>query len=513
VLNGRRSLLVCDGVGVGKTISAGYILTHLTSQAKVGALVVCPPSLQEKWRLELHSKFEFRIVPVRSPAELDAVGELWNGSVSAGRLAYVMPSSLLGRVTPQAFKGPVVIDEIHNYRNADTNSWRAARELTKWASHRIGLSATPINNRLEDLAAELALLLQLDRFVSEAIVADLWRPDRRSSLYPLVTRFSKEQLGIHFAHRDIKDVHIPCPSEYRRKVVEAVKVRRQRPISEAMFRDEVTYFRLAASSPNAFERSIGVRMGHKDDKQRYLATLLRRHQEDRVVVFAEFEETAQVLAEFIEGRSGFLITGSVPVFAREEIISRFRESSNGVLIMTSVGGEGLDLQCASILVNYDLTWNPMILEQRIGRIDRIGQEKDQVTVYNFMLEGSIDERIVQVLGRKLGLVTGSVLEPSSVLGDSWKTEDGLFLEEDLNEELRKADMLARSLELSRAIIPDDYDILGSIDVSYCDVEKLAKAGTDRMVTPWFQENAESTEWKQRLGEAAERLSYVIQTYS
>lgn len=181
-------------------------------------------------------------------------------------------------------------------------------------------------------------------FVAEALVGDLWRPERRESLYPLVTRFSKERLGIHFANREIRDVQIRFPAEYRRKVVEAIKGRRQRPMSDSIFRDEITYFRLAASSPEAFERSIGIGTGRPEGKAKRFESVLREHPHESVIVFCEFEETAQVLAASVEGRSGFVITGSVPVFEREETIARFRGSASAVLVMTSVGGEGLDLQ-------------------------------------------------------------------------------------------------------------------------------------------------------------------------
>src|SRR5947208_1515735 len=81
------------------------------------------------------------------------------------RRIYVMPSSLLMRSTPQSFSGPVVIDEIHHYRNPETRLWSSAMRLLESAPYRIGLSATPINNDLADLAAELSLLLRLNRYV------------------------------------------------------------------------------------------------------------------------------------------------------------------------------------------------------------------------------------------------------------------------------------------------------------------------------------------------------------
>jgi SNF2 family DNA or RNA helicase len=284
-------------------------------------------------------------------------------------------------------------------------------------------------------------------------------------------------------------------------------------MSDSVFLDEITYFRLAASSPQAFERSIKVVTGQPDDKIRQLDLVLRRHQDEAVIVFCEFEETADVLLASLKERKAFLITGSVPVFEREERIARFRESGSGVLVMTSVGGEGLDLQFASVLVNYDLTWNPMVLEQRVGRIDRIGQEKETIHVYNFLVEGSIDERIIRVLGEKLGLLAGSVLEPSSLLSNTSDSQDDLFFAHDLEGELSQAETLAKSLELSKAIIPDDYRIIEAVDEEYCAVERMAEAGASGDGVAWLKNSDIAKSWRESVISSATRLTAAIQLYS
>jgi len=89
------------------------------------------------------------------------------------------------------------------------------------------------------------------------------------------------------------------------------------------------------------------------------------------LVFCEFEETTKEISDAISERPSFLMTGATAVFDREALVADFRRTADGVLVMTSVGAEGIDLQFCSTLINYDLTWNPMVLEQRIGRIDRI----------------------------------------------------------------------------------------------------------------------------------------------
>jgi len=512
LLNQQQSVLICDGVGVGKTISAALALSYLTQASRRPGLVVCPPSLLEKWRAELRSKFLFTVIPVRSPEELSTADDEWNLTEGQPRRIYVMPSSLLMRSTPPSFSGPVVIDEIHHYRNPETRLWSSAKRLLESAPYRIGLSATPINNDLADLAAELSLLLRLNRYVADAIISDLWRPEFRELLYSVLTRFSKERLGIHFAARLIRDVHVEFPRQYGREVISAVKELRGRPVTESVFRDEITYFRLAASSPRAFAASIKVPTSRPGAKIDALRGVLQRHDREPILVFCEFEETARELSEFIADRPAFLMTGSVPVFEREIVLSRFREQTNGVLVMTSVGTEGLDLQFCSALVNFDLTWNPMILEQRVGRIDRIGQQKPSVYVYNIIVDGSIDERVMRVLGAKLGLLNGTMLEAASVLGHGPPTAR-LWDDATVSDEISRAEALATSLELSTGIIPEDYAVLDEIDAAYCDGDRLRDTAQEGRGISWLNGGEWSRRWSEGVAAMGAGLQTRIRRYS
>jgi len=509
--NNLSAVLICDGVGVGKTIAAGYILAYLTTKLRTPALVVCPPSLPDKWRIELKSKFNMSASCVRSYEELDLTVDHWNNPSDDSRV-YILPSSLLLSKRHFQFAGPIVFDEIHNFRNPKTISWAAAYRLAETSPYRIGLSATPINNGTGDLAAELAILLNLDIHTAGAVVDDVWRPGRQHLAYPLMTRFAKDRLGIHFAKRVVHDVRIGVSERYRNSVIEVIKGIRERPQNEAVYRDEITYFRLASSSSRAFRRSTGAVLDGEFPKAAELAKVLASHFDEHVIVFCEFEETAIELQELVEARPSFLITGSVPAFSRQGILAQFQQSSNGVLVMTSVGAEGIDLQFCSTLVNYDLTWNPMILEQRIGRIDRIGQAKSEISIYNFIVEGSIDERIVSTLGRKLGLVSGSILEPSAVLSHGSRQEGSLFNESAIEEELAHAEELARAIALTSAIIPDDYALLPCLDSDYCDSAAIRSAAKNFAALPWIRDYQRMGVSFDQLANGGSSLKKVIAQY-
>jgi len=138
----------------------------------------------------------------------------------------------------------------------------------------------------------------------------------------------------------------------------------------------------------------------------------------KVLIFTEFVPTQQMLKEFLEARGISVVTlnGSMDMEERKQAQDAFRESHR-VLVSTDAGGEGLNLQFAHVIINYDIPWNPMRLEQRIGRVDRIGQPKT-VRAINFVIEDSVEFRVREVLEQKLSVIfdefgidkTGDVLD-------------------------------------------------------------------------------------------------------
>ncbi len=124
----------------------------------------------------------------------------------------------------------------------------------------------------------------------------------------------------------------------------------------------------------------------------------------KLLIFTEFVGTQMMLQEFLEAR-GFVcatINGSMEMDERKQEQHRFAEEAR-VMISTDAGGEGLNLQFAHVVINYDLPWNPMRVEQRIGRVDRIGQPK-LVRAFNFVFENSIESRVLEVIEEKLAVI-------------------------------------------------------------------------------------------------------------
>ena len=161
-----------------------------------------------------------------------------------------------------------------------------------------------------------------------------------------------------------------------------------------------------------------------DSKARTLIDRLRDlfndNEDEKVLIFTEFRETQDMLAGLISAEEWDcqIFHGKLDPIGKDRAVERFRDGRGPqVLVSTEAGGEGRNFQFAHILVNYDLPWNPMRVEQRIGRVDRIGQEHP-VSVFNFHVHGTIESRILDVLEHRIRLFEGSIGGLDPILGEA-----------------------------------------------------------------------------------------------
>ena len=151
-----------------------------------------------------------------------------------------------------------------------------------------------------------------------------------------------------------------------------------------------------------------------------LRELFEEDADGKVIVFTEFRETQDMLVELsaAQGWSAHRFHGQLDPLQKDNAIESFRVGVGPqVLVSTEAGGEGRNFQFAHILVNYDLPWNPMRVEQRIGRVDRIGQDHP-VTIFNFHVQGTIEGRILDVLEQRIRLFEESIGGLDPILGDA-----------------------------------------------------------------------------------------------
>jgi hypothetical protein len=220
-------------------------------------------------------------------------------------------------------------------------------------------------------------------------------------------------------------------------------------------------------------------------------SVLREKGPGKVLVFSFFLNTLDYLRQKLSD-SGYrveLITGKVPDLQREELRERFalpREQSQAidVLLSSEVGCEGLDYQFCDRMVNYDIPWNPMRIEQRIGRIDRFGQESEKVLIFNFITPGTVEERIFFRCFERLGVFRDTLGDLEGVLGEltvdlTKISMDGSLTAEQREEKAQQlADNALRSIEEERRLEEEGQMLLGQgtqMDQEVDDYKRLGRS--------------------------------------
>ena len=188
---------------------------------------------------------------------------------------------------------------------------------------------------------------------------------------------------------------------------------------------------------------------------RNLDVIFEHDPNEKVLVFTEFRETQSYLAQRIAERGWYVnvFHGQQKPLDKDRSVERFKEDPGSqVLICTEAGGEGRNFQFCHLLVNYDLPWNPMRVEQRIGRVDRIGQD-EIVQIFNMWVKGTIEERVLNVLERRINVFEDTVGGLDPILGDTEKDLRKILrlAETDRDRELsRLEDQLEKQVETARA---------------------------------------------------------------
>jgi SNF2 family DNA or RNA helicase len=190
----------------------------------------------------------------------------------------------------------------------------------------------------------------------------------------------------------------------------------------------------------------------EDTKYQALVQFLRRelkkNPDEQFVLFAYFRGTLHYLQRRLEadGIQTSLILGGMGD-QKQEVLAQFKQGKTSILLSSEVGSEGIDLQFCRFLINYDLPWNPMRVEQRIGRIDRLGQKADRISIINFSLVDTIEERILDRLYQRINVFQESIGDLENILGEATEKLLVTLFEPELTdvERLKRADETASTI--------------------------------------------------------------------
>jgi superfamily II DNA or RNA helicase len=459
--------LLADDVGLGKTISAGLIVSELLVRSRVSKiLIVCPKLLGPQWQEELRTKFDIESIIATGSALVRADPD----DIGAVITTYQSARAHLEKIPHDRFE-MLILDEAHKLRNLygvekPPQVALRFREVLEQRRFRyvLMLTATPIQNRLWDMYSLVDLLTVArgheNPFGSEGMFARRFiaddrakarrlreeaREEFRSTVYGYMSRVRRGDANLYFPDRVVQ-MHRVDPTRDELKLIGTLA----EPIQKLNRLAQISILQALTSSPDALRAQLNnmaangtvprelarevdsivstMPLSAKLTGLKALISGLRKENPDgwRLLVFTTRRETQTTIEDFL-GREG-LTVGTINGSSgpkNQETIARFwaKPPKIRVIVSTEAGSEGVNLQVANVLVNFDLPWNPMIVEQRIGRIQRLASEHKSVAIFNIMLAGTFEEYIVGRLMEKLQLASHAIGDIESLLEASG-VEDG-----------------------------------------------------------------------------------------
>ena len=431
--------------GLGKTIEAGIVLKEYAIRGLARkVLILTPPALRTQWQEEMREKFSLEFEVLRSVKDWEAHPLLLASLDTAKR----EPHAAAARGVRWDL---VIVDEAHRLKNNASRNWRFVAGLHK--KYMLLLTATPIQNDMDELFNLVSLLKpgQLhtyDEFLARYVATmDHRVPSRvtelRGRLRDVMVR-NRRGISFTLPPRRVHSLPVRLTPEERRlydDVSDFVRDAWGAPAGRLPLPARLTLIvlqREIGSSTFATARTL-AKMEHSPlfgwEEQERLAVLRQqaeaitdnvkaehlrsflRSTDEKVLVFTQYVRTLEYLRRVLE-TDGYRVAayhGGLSPRDKETAVRAFR-GDRQIFLSTEAGGEGRNLQFARMLVNYDLPWNPLRIEQRIGRVHRLGQEKE-VHVVNLWAEDTVEAYLIELLDRKIHMFELVVGELDLILGD------------------------------------------------------------------------------------------------
>jgi SNF2 family DNA or RNA helicase len=520
----RGKVLLADEVGLGKTIEACLLLREylLRGMAK-RVLILVPAPLVTQWHEELSHKFDLEFTVPSKAAGADRA-EFWTGHDRVlASLAFVKSKKRAAIVAAEPWD-LVIVDEAHHCKNRSTLNWQLVNSLQR--RFMFLLSATPVQNNLLELYNLLTLLapghLRTEsdfkkQYVKRGNPRDAVNRERlRSLLGEVMVRNTRSLVQLNLPPRYAQTV-LARPegseAELYRKLTAFLRSRGSglvdaagpgdEPVSDDVIEIDsaqdsagsvsrlqlssllaaqgshpvavaASLERIAAKDPEAAALAVLAGSIGESAKDARLLDLVKKSHEHKLLIFVNFRRTLAHVSKLLQakGLAFSVFSGEQTTPEKDEAVSAFRDRVP-IMLCTESGGEGRNLQFADTLINYDLPWNPMKIEQRIGRVHRYGQTRE-VYVFNLCTAGSLEARILNVLNEKIRMFELVVGEVGSILGNLedgdqfeslvlnlWlKSRDDSELEasfESLGETLLEAqEQYVQAKELDEALFGEDF---------------------------------------------------------
>lgn len=411
-MNGRA--ILADEVGLGKTIEAGLIIKEYMIRDSVRKiLLLVPASLVNQWVRELNEKFYIPAVAYRKNYDWDQHNIFVTSMDTAKRSPHKEAILKLDYDL-------LLIDEAHKLKNHKTKNYQFVQSIQK--KYCLLLTATPVQNQLIELF-NLISILKPGHLGDYASFKEKFGKDRnkikkdeflKQLVQKVMVRNTRKNTILNHVKRNIHTIWIDFSHSETEVYADLERVDLFTSFSK------ITYLRELCSSREACFLSLANLMNQDNEhiikplmtkieqlphhqKANKLMELLNQIGDEKVIIFTEYRATQYYLQWYLQQHN----IRSVPFRggfkrSKKDWMQQLFKNHVQVMIATEAGGEGINLQFCNHLINYDLPWNPMRLEQRIGRIHRFGQKKD-VNIYNLAIHHTIEEHMMKLLYEKITL--------------------------------------------------------------------------------------------------------------
>lgn len=424
----RKYAIIADEMGLGKTIQA--IAAAVLKKQVFGfrkTLVVCPATLKNQWKKEIE-KFTDEKAWILTGAPDEREYQYLDPQYHFFIVNYEMvlrDSQLINRADFDF----LILDEAQKIKNYETKTSLAVKRIK--AKHTLVITGTPIENKLIDIFSIMSVLDPhffgpLWEFSYQHCLFDPERPNKINGYYnlkPLNRKLSqilirRRKQDVLRELPDVQQMDIPVRlsrlqqeyhAGYMSGVSKIVSKKFLTPYDLQRLTLLLNSARMVCDSTYLVDGETNESPKLEELKDILFEKLDIRNYPRKVIIFSEWIKVHKLIGQMLrENKIGFVeLNGKVPVKMRGELIRKFKENQEcQIFLSTEAGGAGLNLQMADTLINFDLPWNPAKKNQRIGRIDRLGQESKKLMIYNLIAQESIEQQIAAGLLVKQSLFDG-----------------------------------------------------------------------------------------------------------
>lgn len=441
-------VLLCDEVGLGKTIEAGMLIKEYLMRGMIkNILILTPVTLVSQWKEEMLSKFQIEFLTIDDIDSQANSDGFWKNRFIIASLNTAKNSRNMPLVIEQ-FYDLVVVDEAHHLRNRRTLSWKLVNQIKK--KFIFLLSATPVQNNLIELF-NLITLLKPGQFKTEKLFKQEY-VKRGNQRVPVNKEKLRELLRDVMIRNTRSAIDLKLPKRFATTIrVEPTAVESEiyNVISDYLRRHDLKkpminlLLKEAGSSPFALKNSLlkigkpfakegkggfeGIIDALDDNKAtskgEALLEILMKNPHEKKIIFTQYIKTMDYITNLLRREKIPYVTfsGNMRVREKDLAIARFKDEIP-VLVSTESGGEGRNMQFCNTIINFDLPWNPMKIEQRIGRLHRIGQTRD-VFIFNLSVKDTIENYIIDILDSKINMFEMVIGEIEPILGHLGEDKD------------------------------------------------------------------------------------------